>query len=83
MGLVLANGEGGVGVPAAVAALREGRSALDFLEEGIRIVELDPTARTVGFGGAPNMLGQMECDASIMCGASLRSGAVGALSVRT
>ncbi len=30
-------------------------------------------------GGAPNLLGQMECDASIMCGKTLRCGAVGAL----
>jgi L-asparaginase len=54
-------------------------SALDAVEAGIRVVELDPKVRSVGFGGAPNILGQMEGDASIMCGASLRTGAVGAL----
>jgi L-asparaginase len=52
---------------------------LDAVEGGIRVVELDPKVRSVGFGGAPNIIGQMECDASIMCGASLRTGAVGAL----
>lgn len=76
---VLANGEGGVGVQIAIDAIVRGKSALDSIEAGIRSVELAPSVRTVGFGGAPNVLGQMECDASIMCGESLRSGAVGAL----
>lgn len=77
--VVLANGEGGVGVQTAVDAIRSGRPVLDAIEAGIRVVELDPSVRTVGFGGAPNVLGEMECDASIMCGESLRTGAVGAL----
>jgi len=38
-----------------------------------------PRVRSVGFGGAPNVLGEMECDAAIMCGATLCTGAVGAL----
>lgn len=77
--VVLANGEGGVGVQTAVDKILSGGTALDAIEAGIRVVELDPSVRTVGFGGAPNVLGDMEFDASIMCGASLRSGAVGAL----
>jgi len=77
--IVLANGEGGVGVQTSIDAIRGGRSALDAIEAGIRVVELDPSVRTVGFGSAPNVLGKMECDASIMCGATLRAGAVGAL----
>ena len=77
--VVLANSEGGVGMPAAVEALVTKRSALDAVEAGIRVVEFDPTVRSVGFGGVPNLLGEVECDASIMCGSSLRSGAVGAL----
>ena len=64
---------------AAVEAVHAGRSALDAVETGIRAVELDPSIRSVGFGGAPNMLGEMELDASIMCGATLRTGAVAAL----
>lgn len=77
--VILTNSEGRPGVNTAVEALRMGRTALDAIESGIRIVELDPTIRTVGFGGAPNILGEMELDASIMCGTTQRAGAVGAL----
>jgi beta-aspartyl-peptidase (threonine type) len=76
--VILANGEGLVGIPAAIEALAEG-SALDAVEAGIRAVERDPSVRSVGVGGAPNILGEMECDAAIMCGTTLRTGAVGAL----
>ncbi len=79
MRVVLANGEGGVGIEAAVAALRDGRSALDAVEQGIRPVELDPRVRSVGVGGWPNLLGEVELDASIMDGRTLNTGAVGAL----
>lgn len=77
--VVLTNSEGGVGLRTAMEALARNRSALDAVEAGIRMVELDPTVRSVGFGGIPNLLGEVECDASIMCGLSLRTGAVGAL----
>lgn len=78
-GVILANDEGGVGVETAIDAVRSGRSALDAVEAAIRVVERDPSVRSVGSGGAPNALGQVECAASIMCGATLRAGAVGAL----
>ena len=77
--IILANGEGGVGVQTAIEALRAGFGPLDALEAGIRVVELDPGVRSVGFGSPPNLLGEMECDASVMCGDTLRTGAVGAL----
>ncbi len=76
---LLANGEGRVGVAAAIEALRAGKSALDAVEAGIRSVEADPTVHSVGRGGAPNLAGEVECDAAIMDGATLRCGAVGAL----
>lgn len=76
---VLANSEAGPGIQATVDALRNGGTPLDGVEAGIRIVESDLSIHSVGFGGAPNILGEMECDAAIMCGASLRSGAVGAV----
>jgi beta-aspartyl-peptidase (threonine type) len=76
---VLTNGEGGVGIQRAVDTLANNGSALDAVEAGIRVVELNPSVRSVGFGGAPNVLGEMECDAAIMCGATLCTGAVGAL----
>ena len=77
--VILANGEGGVGMAEAIGALTGGRSALDAVEAGIRVVERDPSVRSVGVGGAPNILGEMECDAAVMCGSTLRTGAVGAL----
>lgn len=66
-------------MPAAIAALAGGRSVLDVVEAGIRAVELDPGVRSVGVGGAPNLLGEMELDASIMDGGTLRAGAVAAI----
>jgi len=77
--VILSNGEGGVGMTAAIAALAAGGSAMDAVEAGIRVVERDPSVRSVGLGGAPNILGEMECDAAIMCGRTRRTGAVGAL----
>jgi len=77
--VILCNREGGVGLQTAAETLARTGSALDAVEAGIRVVERDPTVRSVGFGGAPNILGEMECDASIMCGATLQTGAVGAL----
>lgn len=76
---LITNGEGGVGVPAAVAALQAGESSLNAVEAGIRLVEDDPKVTVVGKGGAPNLLGEVECDASIMDGSTLIIGSVGAL----
>jgi beta-aspartyl-peptidase (threonine type) len=77
--VLLTNSEGRPGTGIAAGQLAAGTSALDAIEAGIRAVEADPEIRSVGFGGAPNITGVMECDASIMCGATLRTGAVGAL----
>ncbi len=79
MRIVLANSEGGVGMATAMEALQAGCPALDVVEQGIRPVELDPRVRSVGVGGWPNLLGEVELDASIMDGRTLRTGAVGAL----
>jgi L-asparaginase len=77
--ILLTNNEGTVGVPTTVRALAEGQGALDAIEAGIRLIEADPEVRTVGRGGWPNLLGEVELDACLMDGATLRSGAVGAL----
>ncbi|MEQ6121037.1 N(4)-(beta-N-acetylglucosaminyl)-L-asparaginase [Reichenbachiella sp. MALMAid0571] len=42
-----------------------GRS-LDAVENGVRIVELDPDNSTVGYGGTPDMNGNVTLDACIM-----------------
>ncbi len=77
--LVIASQNGGVGIEAAMRVLRDGGSALDAVEAGIRLVEANPDDHSVGYGGYPNLLGEVELDAAIMDGSDLTSGAVGAL----
>ena len=77
--ILLTNNEGTLGVPTTARLLAEGAHALDAIEAGIRLIEADPSVRTVGRGGWPNLLGEMELDACMMDGTTLRSGAVGAL----
>jgi beta-aspartyl-peptidase (threonine type) len=77
--ILVTNNEGTAGVPTTARHLAEGQDALDAIEAGIRLVEADETVRTVGRGGWPNLLGEVELDACLMDGTTLRSGAVGAL----
>lgn len=77
--IVIASRNGSVGIGAAVEVLRRGGSALDAVEAGVRLVESNPDDHSVGYSGYPNLLGQVELDASIMDGATLAAGAVGAL----
>ncbi|MEZ4831062.1 MAG: isoaspartyl peptidase/L-asparaginase [Caldilineaceae bacterium] len=56
--------------------LRNGGSALDAVEIAARVVEDDPLEHSVGYSGLPNILGDVELDASIMDGLTLRTGAV-------
>jgi beta-aspartyl-peptidase (threonine type) len=79
MWLIVASDNGGPGMERAIQILRQGGRALDAVEEGIRLVESNPEDHTVGLGGLPNVLGEMELDASIMDGRTLAAGAVGAL----
>ena len=64
---------------AGVVILRQGGSALDAVEASTRLVEDNPGDTSVGTGGIPNALGVQEMDASLMCGKTLNSGAVGAI----
>ncbi|MCS6849447.1 MAG: isoaspartyl peptidase/L-asparaginase [Anaerolineae bacterium] len=59
--------------------LRRGASAGDVAESIACAVEDDPDEHTVGYSGWPNILGEVELDASFMDGATLRAGAVAAL----
>ncbi|MBX0330138.1 N(4)-(beta-N-acetylglucosaminyl)-L-asparaginase [Oscillochloris sp. ZM17-4] len=77
--LLIASSNGDVGMDAAWEILAAGGSALDAVEAGTRLVEDNPADHSVGYGGFPNLLGEVELDASIMDGSSLRAGAVGAL----
>src|ERR1041385_2538486 len=77
--ILVTNNEGTLGVPPTTRLLADGAPGLDAIEAGIRLIEADPSVRTVGRGGWPNLLGEMELDASVMDGTTLRTGAVGAL----
>jgi L-asparaginase / beta-aspartyl-peptidase len=77
--IIIASSNGDVGMGAAWEILRSGGAALDAVEAATRLVEDNPDDHTVGYGGYPNLLGEVELDASIMDGTTLRAGAVGAL----
>lgn len=68
-----------VGLPAAMAILREGGSALDAVETALRRCEDNPADHYVGTGGLPNARGEVELDASIMVGSTRAFGAVAAV----
>lgn len=66
------------GVPANKAAwaiLRDGGTALDAVEAGVRVPETDPAVMSVGFGGLPDEDCRVTLDASIM-GPNGNAGAV-------
>jgi L-asparaginase / beta-aspartyl-peptidase len=77
--LLVASANGDVGMDAGWAVLASGGSALDAVEAATREVEANEADHTVGLGGFPNVLGEVELDASIMDGTTRRAGAVGAL----
>ena len=74
--LIIASSNGAIGIDQAMKALKNGGSALDAIEIGIRRVEANPDEHSVGYNGYPNILGELELDASIMDGRTLDSGAV-------
>lgn len=66
-------------VAAGAEMLRAGASAADVAERIARDVEDDPNEHSVGYGGLPNILGEVELDASFMDGDTMKAGAVAAL----
>jgi len=76
---MIASERGEVGLTAGINLLRAGASAMDAVEAAIRLVESDEENHTVGVGGMPNLLGEVELDASVMDGATRRAGAVAAV----
>jgi L-asparaginase len=77
--ILLANAEAWPGFPTAVEMLRSGSDSLTAMVAGIGRVEADVRVRSVGYGGWPNMLGEMECDAAVMDGTTREIGSVGAV----
>jgi isoaspartyl peptidase/L-asparaginase-like protein (Ntn-hydrolase superfamily) len=68
-----------VGFENGSRVLRNGGSAIEAVIATIREVEANPDDHSVGYSGLPNLLGDVELDASIMDGRGLRAGSVGAL----
>lgn len=60
----------------AAEMLSGGEKALDALETGVRLVESDPEVNTVGRGAFLNAKGELELDAAVMDGDSLKMGCV-------
>lgn len=77
--LLLAGDYQNSGTAIAWDALRAGASGLDAMRLGIRAVESNIEDWSVGRGGYPNALGEVELDAGVMDGRTRRSGAVGGL----
>lgn len=59
--------------------LGSGGSALDAVERGANVIELDPEDHSVGYGGLPNADGVVQLDASIMDGRTYNAGSVASL----
>lgn len=74
--IVIASSNGAIGIDRAMQTLKSGGSALDAVEIGIRLVEANPDEHSVGYNGYPNILGELELDASVMDGRTLKAGAV-------
>ena len=66
-------------VKAGMRVLQAQGSSLDAVEEAVKTIEDDSTNRSVGLGGYPNMEGEVELDASIMDGSTMKAGAVAAV----
>jgi beta-aspartyl-peptidase (threonine type) len=79
IGVIVASGNGASALPSGMRILVRGGSALDAVETCAKIIEADTTDMSVGRGGKPNVLGEVELDASIVDGTTHRVGAVAAL----
>ncbi|MBT5072726.1 MAG: asparaginase [Kordiimonadaceae bacterium] len=77
--MLLTNATGAPGIDTTVNHLKNGMYGIDAMIEGINFVEADPTIRSVGLGGWPNLLGVMEFDGGVMDGTTREVGSVGAL----
>jgi beta-aspartyl-peptidase (threonine type) len=76
---VLGSANARVGFPTAIGILRAGGSAMDAAVAAVTCVEDNRDDHGVGTGGIPNVLGQVELDASVMDGRTLAAGAVAAI----
>lgn len=78
-GIVVGSANARVGLADAIDVLRNGGSAMDAAIAAVRAVEDNLEDSGVGTGGTPNILGQVELDATVMDGKTLAAGSVGAV----
>jgi N4-(beta-N-acetylglucosaminyl)-L-asparaginase len=76
---LLANAEAWPGFATTADLLAGGGASIDAIIAGISKVETEAKVRSVGYGGWPNMIGEMEFDAGVMDGTTRDVGAVGAV----
>ena len=76
MTLLLASANAEIGMALGRDLLLRGASALDVVEAVTREVEANVADHTVGHGGYPNILGDVELDAAVMDGVTRAAGAV-------
>jgi beta-aspartyl-peptidase (threonine type) len=77
--LIIGSSNADFALPEGMEMLKAGSSALDAVERVVRRVETNPEDHSVGVGGWPNLLGEVELDASIMDGSDRSCGAVAGL----
>jgi isoaspartyl peptidase/L-asparaginase-like protein (Ntn-hydrolase superfamily) len=77
--ILITNYDGLSGADTTVKFLMQKQSGLKSSIEGIKIVEADLNIHTVGMNSWPNILGEIQLDASVMDGDNRRTGAVGAI----
>ena len=77
--IIIASSNGDIGLKQGWEILKKGGTAIEAIEACTWPVEDNPLDNSVGYGGYPNVLGQVELDASIMDGKNLRAGCVGAI----
>lgn len=73
------NETGQAAMGAAWEILSAGGSALDAVEKGANVIEVDPEDTSVGYGGLPNEAGVVQLDSSIMDGRTYSAGSVASL----
>lgn len=79
VGVMVGSQNAKVGIPAGIEILRQGGSAMDAAVAAVKLIEDNLEDHSVGTGGIPNILGEVELDAAVMDGRSLSSGAVAAV----
>lgn len=77
--VMVSSGNGAIGLTAGMRILRRGGSALDAVVAATKVVEDNDADHSVGTSGLPNLLGEVELDASLMDGRTRAAGAVCAL----